>query len=35
MAVREDFLTDYRIGDRVTVVLVGKLIWTGVLDEMG
>ena len=35
MAVREDFLTDYRIGDRVTVVLGGKLIWTGVLDEMG
>lgn len=35
MAVREDFLGDYRIGDRVTVVLGGKLIWTGILDEMG
>ena len=35
MAVREDFLTDYRLGDRVTVVLGSKLIWTGVLDEMG
>lgn len=35
MAAREDFLTDYRIGDKVTVVLGPGLVWTGILSEMG
>ncbi len=36
MASRQDFLLDYTIGDRITVVLAGaSLIWSGELTEIG